>query len=99
MADSAAIGVATLSITQGFAQFNVFLPRLSEVRKAVPGDDVAADVRVGELAAIAGTMGVGIMVSSLTGHKLPALVSVFVCVLMVGIYESVLRTSGERLAQ
>lgn len=98
MADGAAIGVATLSITQGFAQFNVFLPRLSEVRKAIPGDDVAADVRVGELAAIAGTVGVGLIASSLTGHKLPVIVAIVVCLLMVGIYESVLRTSGERIA-
>lgn len=95
MAD-ASVGIATLAITQGFAQFNVFLPRISDVRKAAPGDDISADVHVGELAAIAGTMGVGIIASSLSGSKLPAIVSGIVCILMVGIYESVLRSSPER---
>lgn len=95
MADANAAGIATLAITQGFTQFNVFLPRISEVRRAVPGDEIAADVRVGEVAAIAGTMGVGFIASSLTGSKLPVIVSGLVCVLMVGIYESVLRTSNE----
>lgn len=95
MAD-ASVGIATLAITQGFAQFNVFLPRISDVRKAAPGDDISADVHVGELAAIAGTMGVGIIASSLSGSKLPAIVSAVVCVLMVGIYESVLRSHSER---
>lgn len=98
MADGASIGVATLAITQGLAQFNVFLPRISEVRKAAPGDDVSADVHVGEIAAIAGTVGVGLITSSLTGSKLPVVVSVIVCVLMVLVYESVLRSTPERFA-
>lgn len=91
----AAIGVATLAITQGYAQFNVFLPKLSDVRRAAPGDGVGADVRVGELAAVAGTMGVGIIVSSLAGSKVPAFVSLLVCALMVGIYETVLHHRSE----
>lgn len=98
MADAQAVGIATLAITQGFAQFNVFLPKISEVRRAIPGDDVAADVRVGELAAVAGTMGVGIIATSLSGSKLPAFVSAVVCVLMLSIYESVLHTHPERFA-
>lgn len=98
MADGQSVGIATLAITQGIAQFNVFLPRLSEVRKAQPGDDVSADVHVGEIAAIAGTVGVGVIASSLSGSKLPLIVSVVVSVLMVVVYESVLRTHPERFA-
>lgn len=98
MADGASVGIATLSITQGLAQFNVFLPRLSEVRKASPGDDVSADVHVGEIAAIAGTVGVGLIASSLSGSKLPVFVSVIVSVLMVAVYESVLRCHPQRFA-
>lgn len=98
MADAASVGIATLSITQGFAQFNVFLPKISEVRKAERGDDVAADVRVGELAAIAGTVGVGLIASTLSGSKLPVVVSVVVCLLMVTIYETVLAARPEGLA-
>lgn len=98
MADANAAGIATLAITQGFTQFNVFLPKLSEVRKATPGDSIASDVRVGELAAVAGTMGVGLIASSLSGSKLPAIVSAIVCALMLGIYESVLCTHPERFS-
>lgn len=90
MADASAAGIATLAITQGYAQFNVFLPRLSEVRRAAPGDDVAADVHIGVIAASIGTLGVGLIASSLSGSKLPATVSLVVCLLMAGIYESVL---------
>lgn len=99
MAEAGAVGIATLAITQGYAQFNVFLPRLSEVRRAAPGDDVAADVHIGVLAASIGTLGVGFIASSLSGSKLPAAVSLVVCLLMAGIYESVLhaRTEGTAL--
>lgn len=94
MSNGAEIGVATLALTQGFAQFQVFLPKLSEVRRATidTHPDIAADVRVGEIAAVAGTMGVGIIASSLSGSPLPAYTSLIVCALMVCIYESVLRS-------
>jgi uncharacterized membrane protein len=92
------IGIATLAITQGIAQFNVFLPRLSDVRKAAPGDDISADVHVGEIAAIAGTVGIGLITSSLVGSKLPLIVSLIVAALMVSVYESVLRCPAERFA-
>jgi hypothetical protein len=88
------IGIATLALTQGFAQFQAHLPKLSEIRKADPANDpeFTADVRMGEVAAFIGTMGIGVIVSSLTGDPLPTYISLIVCALLIGLYESVLRS-------
>lgn len=93
MADGAAVGMATLALTQGFTQFNIMLPKISDIRKASVTDDpsLTADIRVGEIAAFAGTMAVGIMVSSLTGSPIPAYVSLVTAVFLIALYESVLR--------
>ncbi len=55
---------AVLAVTQGFAAFTTFAPKLSEVRKVDPSTDPGgvADVRLGELGAIVVTMGTAIIV-------------------------------------
>ncbi len=93
MPDPNMLGPSTLAITQGIGAFTTFLPKLSEVRRADPvaNPDIAADVRMGEVAAVALTVGVGVMVSSFTGSNMPAYTAVFVSLSLVCIYESALR--------
>lgn len=94
MSDAAMFGPAVLSVTQGISAFTTFLPRFTDVRRADPlnNPDVAADVRMGELAATALTMGVGVIASSLTQSAVPAVTALLVCALLVFLYESTLRT-------
>jgi flagellar basal body L-ring protein FlgH len=91
--DPAIVGPASLAISQGINSFSQFLPKLSDVRRANINDnpDVAADVRMGEIAAVTLTVGVGAIVSSLTGSSAPAVVSVLVAGTLVCVYEATLR--------
>lgn len=87
------IGPATLAVAQGVNAFTTFLPRLADIRKADPDTDasMAADVRMGEVAAITLTVGVGAVISSLTGSPVPVMVAVVISVMMFCLYESTLR--------
>jgi hypothetical protein len=91
--DGAVISTATLALSMSFSAFNSFLPPLSEVRKQTEADNppFAADVRLGELAAAALTVGIGGISSSLTGSPVPAVVSVIMALGLVMLYESTLR--------
>lgn len=96
------VGVAAIALTQSYAQFQAFMPKLSDIRKADYDNDsdMVGDVRIGEVAALIGSLGVGIIVSSLSGNPLPAYVSVAVSLLLIALYESVLRAHRpmERIA-
>lgn len=88
-------GPAMLSVSQGFSSFTQFLPRLSDVRKAGADDTaMAGDVRMGEVAAVAMTLAVGVISSSLTGSPIPAYTAIGVSLVLVCTYEYALR--GER---
>lgn len=91
--DPNAIGSATLVMTSGFTAFSTFLPRISEVRKATLANspDVVDDTRVGEVAASVMVLGFGLIASNLTGSPVPAVVAVIMIVLLVALYENVLR--------
>lgn len=92
--DAAIIGPATLSITQAIGSFSTFLPRLSDIRKEDgTNPEFVNDVRVGEIAAVAVTVGVGAIVSSLTGSPVPAVVAVVVAIGLVMLYEATLNTT------
>lgn len=86
-------GPASLAMTQGFTAFNAFLPKLTDVRKNNPADnpDFAGDVRLGEIAAAGLTLGMGLMISSLTGSPAPTVVAALLAFGLVFMYESVLR--------
>lgn len=86
------VGPASLAISQGMTAFLAFLPRLSDVRKASAADDVGmvGDVRLGEVAATAVCVGVGVITSSLTGSPVPAFVAVLVALTLICIYETAL---------
>lgn len=93
MVDPSVIGPATLAVSQGVSAFTTFLPKISDVRKVDPANnpDVAADVRMGEVAAVALTVGIGAIASGLTGSNVPVLTSLVVSAALVLIYESTLR--------
>lgn len=92
MADPMIVGPATLAATQGFTAFSQFLPRLGEVRRANKDEnpDIAADVRLGEIAAVGVTLGTGAIVSSLTQSNVPIIVAALVCAGFVILYEMTL---------
>ena len=85
-------GPATFAIGQSVASFSTFLPKFSDVRSKHPDDDpsFAADVRMGEIAAVTVSMGVGLIASSITGSPVPAVVTLLVCLILVTLYESTL---------
>jgi hypothetical protein len=88
------VGVAAIALSQSIGQFQAYMPKLSEIRRADPQADIdmVGDVRMGEIAAFVGSLGVGVIVSSLTGDPTPAYVSVAVCIILIGVYESALRS-------
>lgn len=93
MTDPSIIGPASLALTQGIGAFTAFLPRLGEVRKADAKTDheMVAEVRTGEIAAVALTVGVGAVASYLTKSNTPVTVSVVVAIGLVILYETTLR--------
>jgi hypothetical protein len=91
--DPQASSAALLAMTQAIAAFTTFLPPLAEVRKKSIDDPLfAGDVRVGELAAVSLTIGVGTIVSGLTGSNAPIVVSLITAFGLVVLYESTLRS-------
>lgn len=89
------LGPTSLAITQGVSAFMAFLPKLSDVRKSNLTDvDMVGDVRLGEIAATTLCVGMGTIVSSLTGSSIPTFIAVLVSAILVCIYEGALRTSG-----
>ncbi len=93
MTDPGVIGPAMLSLTQSVALFQTMLPKFSEIRKTNPEDnpELVQDVRMGELAAVLLTLGIGGMTSALTGSSVPSVVAVTSAAGLVLLYESALR--------
>jgi hypothetical protein len=92
MSNADLLGPVTLSVTQGISAFAVFLPKLTDVRKAATDDpNMAGDVRLGEVAASTLTLGIGMVCSSLTGSPVPTFTALIVSVVLIVIYESALR--------
>lgn len=93
MADT---GIAALALSQSYAQFQTYMPRLADVRRADPAHDVdmVGDVRVGEIAALVGSLGVGVIIASITGDPLPVYVSLSSSLILIVMYELVLRSHG-----
>jgi hypothetical protein len=94
--DPSVIGPATLSMTQALSLFSQFVPRFSEISAADPNDEATVrDVRMGELAAVLMTLGIGGMTSALTGSSVPAVIACTTCVGLVMLYEMALKSTGE----
>lgn len=96
MAD--ATGVAALALGQTVGAYAFFLPSLREVRQAPPTDPlIRGDVRLGQVAAGALSIGIGAIMANLTGSTVPLLVAVFIAAIISVIYEFALR--GERILE
>lgn len=79
-------------MTNSVVVFTSLLPPFADVRKASPMDhDMVNDVRLGEVAASALVIGVGVVASNVTGSSAPTIVSAIAAVALVAMYESVLR--------
>lgn len=84
-------GPASLAAGQALSSFSTFLPRLSEVRKASREDaDMVGDVRLGEVAACAVSIGIGVIASSLSGSPIPMYACAFISVILIVVYETAL---------
>lgn len=96
MTDSAAVGMATLCMTQSLMLFQQFLPTFHEIGSADPSEDVGMvrDVRMGEIAALLTTLGIGGMTSALSGSSTPAVVAALTAGGLIVLYEMALRNKG-----
>lgn len=90
------LGPASMAITLAVSEFHNFLPPLADIRQTNPHDNpgFVADVRVGEFAAVAVTIGVGIMITSLTRSPIPTVAGIVTSIGLVVLYESILRQTG-----
>src|SRR3546814_5781067 len=75
MPNPEALGPASLALGNTVNSFGVFLPKLTDVRRASRGDDsMRKDVRLGQIGAVSVAMGFGIILSSLSGSPVPVYV-------------------------
>ncbi len=86
------IGPFSLIVSIAFGAFTHFLPPLSEVRRGDPANnpDLVGDVRMGEIAAITLTIGVGTIMSSLAKSPVPAFMALLIVLVLVCLYETAL---------
>lgn len=90
--DGVALSVTTVALTSSVSAFYQMLPPISEIRKRTADDPAfVADVRIGEVAASAITLGMGAIASSLSGSSTPVVASAILALGLVFLYESVLR--------
>lgn len=95
MADANGYAAATVSLGQTVIAYTYFLPRLSEVRRAQPDDELMrGDVRLGQIAAAALSGGIGITLSYMTQSPLPVYVAAFIAIIIAVVYQYAM--SGER---
>jgi len=81
-------------MTQAITAFTTFLPPITEIRKgSVTDAQFAGDVRLGEVAAAGLTIGVGAMVSGLTGSSVPTVVAFLTAAGLILLYESTLQAN------
>jgi hypothetical protein len=94
MADSGAVAASTIAIGQTVTAYQFFLPRLSDVRRADSGEpEVRGDVVMGQLAAGALSIGVGAMISWLTGSAIPVMIALFTAGIIAAIYHYAMCTT------
>lgn len=95
MPSDAATGISVTVASMMMSGFTSFLPTLREVRQGSKDDPkMVNDVRYGQLAAGMLAIGIGIMMSWLSGSKTPLYVAIFATLLYAMIYELALRNSG-----
>ncbi len=89
--------VTLLSVTSSISIYTALLPPLSDVRKARGNQDVTNDVRMGELAATALTVAIGVSASAMVDSPIPGMVSVLAALTLVVMYETVLSATPKEV--
>lgn len=83
------LGPASITIGTATSAFMGFLPKFSEVRRAEPDDEgMTKDIRLGQVAACSVAIGTGVIVSSITGSPVPAVVAIIMCALLIWCYQN-----------
>lgn len=89
------ITASTVSMGQTIAAYSHFLPPIREVRQASSDDPtMRQDVLIGQVAAGAITLSVGMMSTWLTNSAIPATVALTIAVVIALVYEYALKTRG-----
>lgn len=83
--------VAVLAVSATMTALPQFLPKLSDVHHASVNSDMAADVRVGEVATVTFFLSVGIVASSIAGTSAPLKAAMLMSLFLVVTYEAALR--------
>lgn len=86
---------AAVSVGQAVTVYSLFLPPLTEVRHSVADDPVMrGDVRTGQFGAAVVVVGVGFVLSNMTGSMVPVAVAVFMSAVIAAVYETAMRQEG-----
>jgi hypothetical protein len=98
MADSGALTGSSIAIGQTVFAYSYFLPRLSDVRKAGPDDpDMRGDVLLGQLAAGGVSSLIGVMLTWMSGSKIPMVVTIAIALFIAALYQYAL--NGNRVME
>lgn len=96
MLDPSLFGPITFALSSGIGQFSTFLPNFREIRQADPANnpELVTDVRMGEVAAVLVTLGVGATASALTRSSAPTVAAGLTSVALILLYETALRSGA-----
>jgi hypothetical protein len=98
MADPGALTGSSIAIGQTVYAYSFFLPKLSDVRKAGPEDsEMRGDVLLGQLAAGGVSSLVGIMLTWMSGSKVPMIVTIAIALFIAALYQYAL--NGNRVME
>ena len=89
--------VAVFALSAAVSALPQFLPKLSEVHRASENSDLAADVRVGEVATTGFVLVLGAIAASITGSSAPFKASILLALFIVATYETALRGTYFRM--
>lgn len=93
MPNPEALGPASLAVGQSVSSFSIFLPKFTDVRQANPKDEtMLKDLRLGEVGAATVAIGVGIILSSISGQSAPTVVSIIMVLILVFLYERAMKS-------
>jgi hypothetical protein len=84
------VSSSLMGITTSVGLYTAFLPKINEIRKTPPTSDEATSIRMGELAAGALTVAIGMTASTLVKSPYPAALTIASALAMVCMYEMVL---------
>lgn len=98
--DSQTASLTMLAVTSSIGMYTSLLPSFSEVRKADKTDKAMVnDVRMGEIAAGALAVSIGLMASAMAGTPVPAMVAIVVAVGVTAMFESVLQSTPKEMTK